>query len=151
MSFQSPYRFLYLNHMCRMPRQSCLSWFHQLHIILQEVQMMQIFCMKFSLASSCLFLLLWPRYFSHPVFSNILGQCSALSVRDRASHQYKPRGMNACICVYFSHYVVRSVTGRQRILKRICIKHYQHLRCLGKLGNFNTSLTFWHRSFTFKF
>jgi hypothetical protein len=75
---------------------------------------MQIFCMKFSLAS-CLLLLLWSRYCYHPVFSNMLGQCSAFSVRYTASRQYKPRGMNACIFVYFSHYVVSWVTGRQRI------------------------------------
>lgn len=116
------------------------SWFHQFNIMYQGVQMMQIFCMKFSLASSCLFLVLWSRYFSHPVFSNILGKCSALSVRDTASHQYKPRGMNACISVYFSHYVVRCVTARRRIWNGICIKHYPNLRCLGKLGNFNKSL-----------
>jgi len=60
-------------------------------------------------------------------YFHILGQCSALSVRDAGSHQYKPRGMNACISVYFSHYVVSWVTGRRRIWNRICIKHYPNL------------------------
>lgn len=83
---------------------------------------MQIFCMKFSLASSCLFHLLWSRYCSHPVFSNILGQCSVVSVRHTDSHQYKRRDMKECISVYFSHYVVRWVTGRQRLCNTIYIK-----------------------------